>query len=66
MVILSAVGLLYRSKHEEFVGGEEDVDPQDSGEVAATIFIAVLVYAVRLPLSSPSPSSGSFVYVTIC
>lgn len=43
IIILSALGLLFRSKHHEFVGGGED--PPDGPEVAATIFTAVIIYA---------------------
>ncbi|KAM5355906.1 hypothetical protein ACJ41O_002552 [Fusarium nematophilum] len=42
IVILSILAGLYRSGHEEFVGGVHD--PDDGKAVAATIFIAVLVY----------------------
>ncbi|KYK58568.1 hypothetical protein DCS_05585 [Drechmeria coniospora] len=43
IVILSILGGLYRSGHEEFVGGRED--PEDGEVVAGTIFTAVIVYA---------------------
>ena len=46
IVILSGLGLLFRSNHHEFVGGTED--PENGPEVAATIFIAVLIYTVSL------------------
>lgn len=45
IVILSIIAGLYRSGHEEFVGGQED--PEDGKAVAGTIFTAVIVYAVR-------------------
>lgn len=54
IIILGIVGGLYRSGHEEFVGGRED--PEDGKAVASTIFTAVIVYAVRalsLPISNP-------------
>ena len=51
ILILSVLGLLFRSNHHELVGGDDD--PKDGPEVAATIFIAVLIYAVSRP--SPSP-----------
>ena len=38
---------MYKNKHHEFVGGEDDVPPENAAEVAGTIFIAVFVYAVR-------------------
>ena len=44
--ILGIVGGLYRSGHEEFVGGRED--PDDGKAVSSTIFTAVIVYAVRI------------------
>ncbi|CAK7231868.1 hypothetical protein SCUCBS95973_008068 [Sporothrix curviconia] len=43
IIILSIMGLLFKSNHHEMVGGVED--PDNGPEVAATIFIAVLVYA---------------------
>ncbi|KAK7422635.1 hypothetical protein QQZ08_009441 [Neonectria magnoliae] len=43
IVILSVIALLYRSGHEEFVGGKDD--PEDGKAVAGTIFTAVIVYA---------------------
>jgi ribonuclease kappa len=44
IVILSIIGGLYKSGHEEFVGGVDD--PTDGKAVAGTIFTAVIVYAV--------------------
>ena len=38
------MGLLFKGNHHEMVGGVED--PDNGPEVAATIFIAVLIYAV--------------------
>jgi hypothetical protein len=46
MVILTVLALVFRSGHEEFVGGKED--PTDGVAVSNTIFISVLIYAVRL------------------
>lgn len=46
IIILSVLGGLYRGNHHEFVGGKGDPTPSETPEVAATIFIAVLVYAV--------------------
>ncbi|KAI0022415.1 hypothetical protein F4780DRAFT_777790 [Xylariomycetidae sp. FL0641] len=46
IIILSILGGLYRSGHEEFVGGTGD--PDNGGEVAGTIFVAVIVYAAFL------------------
>ncbi|KAH7163122.1 hypothetical protein B0J13DRAFT_537864 [Dactylonectria estremocensis] len=43
IVILSIIAILYRSGHEEFVGGKDD--PEDGKAVAGTIFTAVIVYA---------------------
>ncbi|KAK0618317.1 hypothetical protein B0T17DRAFT_495276 [Bombardia bombarda] len=43
IIILSILGVLYRKNHPELVGGEED--PENGPEVAATIFIAVIIYA---------------------
>ncbi|KAI5466021.1 hypothetical protein BGZ63DRAFT_348289 [Mariannaea sp. PMI_226] len=42
IVILTVLALVYRSGHEEFVGGRED--PEDGKAVAGTIFTAVFVY----------------------
>lgn len=50
IVILSVIGGLYRSGHEEFVGGVDD--PADGKAVAGTVFTAVIVYAVRRTESS--------------
>ncbi|KAM5375770.1 hypothetical protein ACJZ2D_005826 [Fusarium nematophilum] len=57
IVILSILAGLYRSGHEEFVGGVHD--PDDGKAVAATIFIAVLVYVV-CALHAPPPSLFRF------
>ncbi|KAI1344654.1 hypothetical protein F5Y15DRAFT_118508 [Xylariaceae sp. FL0016] len=46
IIILSILGGLYRSGHHEFVGGTDA--PEKPGEVAGTIFIAVIVYAAFL------------------
>ncbi|KIH90358.1 hypothetical protein SPBR_00956 [Sporothrix brasiliensis 5110] len=43
ILILSIMGLLFRANHHEMVGGVDD--PENGPEVAATIFVAVLVYA---------------------
>ncbi|KAK3937075.1 hypothetical protein QBC46DRAFT_393641 [Diplogelasinospora grovesii] len=43
ILILSVLGLLFRNNHPELVGGDED--PSNGPEVAATIFIAVFIYA---------------------
>ncbi|KAH7328718.1 hypothetical protein B0I35DRAFT_404043 [Stachybotrys elegans] len=43
MVILTVIAILFRSGHEEFVGGTED--PSDGKAVSGTIFTAVIVYA---------------------
>ncbi|TPX15382.1 uncharacterized protein E0L32_004362 [Thyridium curvatum] len=43
IVILSILGILFKNEHHEFVGGEED--PENGGQVAGTIFIAVIIYA---------------------
>jgi hypothetical protein len=37
------IGILFKTNHPDFVGGEED--PEDGAAVAATVFVAVLVYA---------------------
>lgn len=46
IVILSIIAGLFRSGHEEFVGSTGD--PEDGMAVSGTIFVAVIVYAVRL------------------
>lgn len=43
ILILGTLGLLFNAEHPEMVGGDED--PKDGHEVAATIFIAVMIYA---------------------
>ncbi|KAL1892519.1 hypothetical protein Sste5346_007031 [Sporothrix stenoceras] len=43
ILILSILGLLFKGNHHEMVGGIDD--PENGPEVAATIFVAVLVYA---------------------
>ncbi|KAG6024200.1 hypothetical protein E4U40_003439 [Claviceps sp. LM458 group G5] len=48
IVILSALAVLYRSGHEELVGGINDPSPEQGKAVAGTIFTAVLVYAAFL------------------
>lgn len=65
ILILSILGLLFKGNHHEMVGGIDD--PENGPEVAATIFVAVLVYAVsrlvlmfesscfRHPLTTLSP-----------
>jgi len=47
ILILGTLGLLFRANHHSLVGGTED--PENGPEVAGTIFIAVLVYAVGRP-----------------
>ncbi|KHN99970.1 uncharacterized protein MAM_01894 [Metarhizium album ARSEF 1941] len=48
IIILSILAGLYRSGHEEFVGGVADPSPEEGKAVAGTIFTAVIVYAVFL------------------
>lgn len=52
IIILGTLGLLFNAEHPEMVGGEED--PANGQQVAVTVFIAVLIYAVsdrsQLPL----------------
>ncbi|KAK3341506.1 hypothetical protein B0T25DRAFT_573878 [Lasiosphaeria hispida] len=43
IIILSVLGILFKANHPELVGGDED--PENGPEVAATVFIAVMVYA---------------------
>jgi hypothetical protein len=45
IVILSVLGILFKGNHPELVGGDED--PENGPEVAATVFTAVIIYAVR-------------------
>ncbi|KAK3394078.1 hypothetical protein B0H63DRAFT_34865 [Podospora didyma] len=42
IIILGTLGLLFKAEHPELVGGEED--PKNGPQVAATIFIAVMIY----------------------
>lgn len=46
IVILSVLGLFFRANHHELVGGDED--PQNGPEVAATVFVSVLIYVVSI------------------
>ncbi|KAK3185633.1 hypothetical protein K4F52_005498 [Lecanicillium sp. MT-2017a] len=48
IVILSTLAGVYRSGHEEFVGGTEDPSPEQGKAIAGTIFTAVIVYAAFL------------------
>ncbi|KAG2017148.1 hypothetical protein GB937_005746 [Aspergillus fischeri] len=52
IVILSILGSLYKSEHHGFVGSESD--PEDGGAVAASIFTAVVIYAVSLSHHHPA------------
>jgi hypothetical protein len=40
------LGILFKNEHHELVGSEED--PEDGPAVAATIFIAVIIYLVSV------------------
>ncbi|KKA28685.1 hypothetical protein TD95_003081 [Thielaviopsis punctulata] len=42
--ILTALGYLFKSGHEEFTGGISDPAPEMGPEIAGTIFTAVWVY----------------------
>ncbi|RKU40665.1 hypothetical protein DL546_002213 [Coniochaeta pulveracea] len=42
ILILGIIGLLFKAEHPELVGGDED--PEDGSQVAATVFLAVLIY----------------------
>jgi phosphatidylglycerophosphate synthase len=44
ILILGIIGLLFKAEHPELVGGDED--PEDGSQVAGTVFLAVLIYAV--------------------
>ncbi|KAI1841692.1 hypothetical protein JX265_006241 [Neoarthrinium moseri] len=45
ILILSVIGALFRSGHHEMTGDVEDPALDARGEIAGTIFIAVIVYA---------------------
>jgi ribonuclease kappa len=60
IIILSVIAGLYRSGHEEFVGGNDD--PEDGKAVAGTIFTAVIVYAVRRNMSASRANDCSNSY----
>ncbi|KAJ8059093.1 hypothetical protein OCU04_012069 [Sclerotinia nivalis] len=44
IVILSIIGALFKSNNHALLGGKED--PEDGAAVAATVFGAVVVYAI--------------------
>ncbi|KAF7885672.1 uncharacterized protein EAF02_004181 [Botrytis sinoallii] len=44
VIILSIIGSLFKSNNHALLGGKED--PEDGAAVAATVFSAVVVYAV--------------------
>ena len=44
IVILSVIGSMFANGHHSMMGSEED--PEDGGAVAASVFGAVIVYAV--------------------
>lgn len=44
IVILSVIGALFKANHHSMMGSTED--PKDGAAVAATVFSAVIVYAV--------------------
>lgn len=39
---------MYRSGHEEFVGGDEDPTPEEGLAISGTIFLSVFIYLVRM------------------
>jgi hypothetical protein len=52
IVILSVIGILFKTNHHSMMGSKDD--PDDGAAVAVTVFSAVIVYAVRPPsLSHP-------------
>jgi len=62
IVILSVIGALFKANHHSMTGTIED--PENHAAVAATVFSAVIVYAVRPLLSHASHSpalSASFI-----
>ncbi|RFU78111.1 hypothetical protein TARUN_4102 [Trichoderma arundinaceum] len=60
IIILTVLASLYRSGHEELVGGIND--PTDGKAVSGTVFTAVFVYIVRSPRSNPYPTPTSTCY----
>jgi ribonuclease kappa len=50
IVILSVIGALFKTNHHSMMGSTND--PQDGAAVAATVFSAVIVYAVSSPIMS--------------
>lgn len=44
IVILSAIGSMFANGHHSMMGSDDD--PKDGGAVAASVFGAVIVYAV--------------------
>lgn len=51
IIILTVLAALYRSGHEELVGGVDD--PTDGKAVSGTVFTAVFVYIVRVAPFDP-------------
>lgn len=47
--MLGVLGLLFNKNHPELVGGTED--PKDGHQVAATCFVAVMIYTVGFSTS---------------
>ncbi|KAJ6789566.1 hypothetical protein PWT90_07717 [Aphanocladium album] len=44
IIILSVLAIVYRTGHEEFVGGNDDPEPEEGVAMSGTIFTAVFVY----------------------
>ncbi|ESZ95865.1 hypothetical protein SBOR_3759 [Sclerotinia borealis F-4128] len=60
IVILSIIGALFQSGNHALLGGKED--PKDGAAVAATVFSAVVVYAVCFDQLLKDPESDSHTY----
>ncbi|KAI9642353.1 hypothetical protein NHQ30_009157 [Ciborinia camelliae] len=63
IVILSIIGALFKSNNHALLGGKED--PVDGAAVAATVFSAVVVYAVCLFKTLNGPDGDGHSYISV-
>lgn len=64
IIILGILGLLFNAEHPELVGSIDD--PEDGHQVAATVFIAVMIYAVSPATTIGNPLRGlQYLYLSL-